>query len=475
MRFGYFASYIRADEDKSLTQVYRDTAEQVECADAAGFDVVWFPEHHFTHQYCAPNPLVNITDMAHRTRRVRLGTSVIVAPFHHPLVIAEEIGMVDHLVEGRLEIGFARGSSLYEYQRLGLTDVQAADRLRESLDILLGLWQADTEFAYRGNQFEFPATYVVPRPLQQPHPPLWVAARTPDTLRFCIERGIGLHTTPLRQPMSAVLTTMNIINAIVNEDAATVRPTVAVQTETCVSDDHERIMHAMQRLERNHVRAQNFTRDGNIPVRGFGSLDPLPEGLRITAEALSERGVVGDPDTCIGRIRRYQSLGAGEFIASMDFGQPQRDILRSIELFGSHVIPQCREPVPVEDGSQQPRAGATERRHALLAQGDRRFGSGWQEWQTSDWLAWFERRQNAGEAPPCEIFDFSVAPRNARADAAGVVGTSGRLILIRDQACPACGRPILALCYRQNAESPLHMRETVRRQQHWPAWHAAHP
>ena len=475
MRFGYFASYIRADEDKSLAQVYRDTAEQVECAEAAGFDIVWFPEHHFTHQYCAPNPLVNIADMAHRTRRVRLGTSVIVAPFHHPLMLAEEIGMVDHLVEGRLEIGFARGSSLNQYQRLGLTDVQAADRLRELLDILLGVWRADAEFAYRGTQFEFPATYIVPRPLQQPHPPLWVAARTPDTLRFCIERGIGLHTTPLRQPISAVRTTMNIIDAIVNEDAATIRPKVAVQTEACVSDDPDRIVHAMRMLERKHVRAQNFTRDGSTPVRGFGSLDPLPEGLRITAEELSARGVVGDPDTCIGRIRRYQSLGAGEFVASMDFGQPQRDILHSIELFGSRVIPQCREPVPAERDARQHRSGANDRRHALISQGDSRFGSGWQDWETADWLAWFERRQNASDPLPYEIFDFSAAPRNARADAAGVVGTSGRLILIRDEACPECGRPILALCYRQNGELPLHMRETVRRQQHWSAWHAAHP
>jgi alkanesulfonate monooxygenase SsuD/methylene tetrahydromethanopterin reductase-like flavin-dependent oxidoreductase (luciferase family) len=389
--------------------------------------------------------------------------------------MAEEIGMVDHLVDGRLEVGFARGSSLYEYERLGLTDVAAADRLRESLDILLGLWGTDAEFHYKGSQFEFPPTYIVPRPLQQPHPPLWVAARTPDTLRFCIERGIGLHTTPLRQPLSATVTTMNIIDAIVNEDASSLRPTVAVQTETCVSNDRGRIMHAMKLLERNHVRGQNFIR--NMPVRGFGSLDPLPEGMRITAEELSQRGVVGDPATCVARIRRYQSLGADEFIASMDFGQPQREILRSIELFASQVIPQCREPVPAEPGvlSRQVRAGASERRQALLAQSAVRFGNGWQEWDASDWLAFLQRRHDSGEPSPYEIFDFAVAPRNARADAAGVVGTTGRLILLRDQSCPECGRPILALCYRANGESPQHMRETLQHRENWPAWHAAHP
>jgi flavin-dependent trigonelline monooxygenase, oxygenase component len=474
MRFGYFASFIRGDADRSLREVYRDTAEQVECAEAAGFDVVWFPEHHFTHLYCAPNPLVNIADMARWTKRIRLGTSVIVAPFHHPLITAEEIGMLGHLVEGRLEVGLARGSSLYEYQRLGVTEAQAADRLRESLDILLGLWSADEEFQYKGSQFEFPPTYIVPRPLQQPHPPLWVAARTPDTLRFCIERGIGLHTTPLRQPLSATVTTMSIIDAIVNEDAAVVRPSVAVQTETCVSNDQDRIMEAMRRLALNHIRGQNFARDSRRPVRGFGSLDPLPDGMRITAEELCERGVVGDPETCVHRIRRYQSLGADEFIASMDFGQPQRDVLRSIELFGSRVIPQCRESVAEERSPQrQVRPGSFERRLALLAQADGRFGNGWQEWDAVAWLAYFEGRRNSGA--PYEIFDFAVAPRNARADAAGVVGTGGNLILIRDQACLRCGRPVLALCYRANGESPQDMRETIRRQEHWDSWHAAHP
>src|SRR5262249_827105 len=151
-------------------------------------------------------------------------------------------------------------------------------------------------------------------------------ARTPDSLRFCIERGIGLHTTPLRQPISATITTMRIISAIVSENEATVRPPVAVQTQSCVSHDPERIMHAMRVLEESHIRGQNFDRDERKPVRGFGSLDPLPEGLRISAEELWERGVVGDPETCVRKVRRYQSLGADEFIAAMDFGQPQREI-----------------------------------------------------------------------------------------------------------------------------------------------------
>jgi alkanesulfonate monooxygenase SsuD/methylene tetrahydromethanopterin reductase-like flavin-dependent oxidoreductase (luciferase family) len=186
---------LMAGHDEIIRRLTLLREREVECTEASGFDIIWFPEHHFTHHYCAPNPLLNIVDLARVTRRVKLGTSVIVVPFHHPLALAEEIGMADHLVDGRLEIGFARGASLYEYDRLGVTDVQAVGRTSECLEILLGIWKQDDDFAFSGRDNEFGPTYVVPRPLQEPRPPIWVAARIPKTLRFCIELGIGLHTT----------------------------------------------------------------------------------------------------------------------------------------------------------------------------------------------------------------------------------------------------------------------------------------
>jgi alkanesulfonate monooxygenase SsuD/methylene tetrahydromethanopterin reductase-like flavin-dependent oxidoreductase (luciferase family) len=475
MRFGYFATYFRESEHKTLRQVYQDTAAQVECAEASGFDIIWFPEHHFTHQYCAPNPLLNIVDMARVTRRVKLGTSVIVAPFHHPLAIAEEIGMVDHLVDGRLEVGFARGASLYEYDRLGVTDVQAVGRTSECLEILLGLWKEDADYAFRGRHYEFGATYIVPRPLQQPHPPIWVAARTPETLRFCIERGIGLHTTPLRQPRTAMLTTMKTINAIASEYETFKRPPVTVQTETFVSDDSDTVITAMKYLERNHTRGRNFARNGKTPVRGFGSLEPLPEGMHISAEQLAERSITGDAASCAQQLLDFHACGMDEFIAVMDFGQPQRDILRSLELFGTQVIPRYRELVPAHGGKRlapTPRAGAGTRREALVDDAKRRIDADWQTWGEPEWVTYFDT--HAGE-PPYEIFDFSAGPKGVRADAAGVVGTSGQLFLLRDESCPECGRPALVLCRRRNGESLQELREIARRSPQWRPWHAMHP
>jgi alkanesulfonate monooxygenase SsuD/methylene tetrahydromethanopterin reductase-like flavin-dependent oxidoreductase (luciferase family) len=479
MRFGVFLPYIRPELSKPLRQVYRDAAEQIECADAAGFDVIWFPEHHFTHNYCAPAPLVSVVDAARRTRRARVGTSVIVTPFYHPLILAEQVALVDHLVEGRLEVGFARGSSRYEYVRLGLTDAEAADRQREALDVLLGVWQADEDFEYQGRYYSFPPAYVVPRPLQEPHPPIWVAARTPDTLRYCVEHGLGVHTTTLRQAMTATHATLRTIDALVEELGAAARPPFAIQRETFVSESWAEVMAAMELVRRNHVRGFNQSRATTPSIRGYGSLDPLPEGMQLTVEDIAERSIVGDPETCVRKLREYEATGACEFIANMDFGEPQAQVLRSLELFGSRVIPHFREPAaaPTDARPRDPaeQAASAERRRQLVAWGERELGAGWRQWDTAAWLEHFDRLGPGSDRPGHYVFDLGVAPQNARADAGGVMEPTGRLMMIRDQQCPKCARPVIALYRRWHAESPARMRADIARRLDELDWHALHP
>jgi alkanesulfonate monooxygenase SsuD/methylene tetrahydromethanopterin reductase-like flavin-dependent oxidoreductase (luciferase family) len=171
MDFGLFVSH-DGTSGIAPAHVYRNAAEQVEYADEAGFRHVWFPEHHFVQRYLSPAPLLNCVDAARRTRRVRVGTSIILTPYHHPLILGEQIALADHLTDGRLEVGFARGASLYEAERIGLkSHLEAAQRQQESLDILLGAWGQDEDFAFQGQYYSFPPVWLLPRPLQQPHPP----------------------------------------------------------------------------------------------------------------------------------------------------------------------------------------------------------------------------------------------------------------------------------------------------------------
>ncbi len=447
MRFGFFLGDPKPDAAESFGQLYRDHREQAELVDEAGFDVVWFPEHHFFHGFCNPAPLLSVVDIAPRVRRVRLGTSIITSPYYHPLLLAEQIAMADQFVDGRLEIGFGRGASKYEYQRLGMTEVEATDRQRECLEVLLGLWHADEDFAYEGRYYRFDSVYPVPRPLQQPHPPMWMAARTPESMRFALEHGIGLHTTALRQPSARLWAQLGILDAVVAETGAPRRPPLAVQREVFISKDRAEIMKAMEYLRLHHVRSTFYSRNVDGLRRGYPDSPALPEGLDVTAEDLAERSVVGDVETCIERLREYETMGADEFIVVTDFGQPQRQILRSLEQFATHVMPHFRSKAGDSAWVALPRVDAAAadsgdgRRASLMTWYEQRIGFAWREWDVAKWLDHFDRLGGPKEEPSCYAFDFTLAPQGVRADAAGMIDGTGRLMLVSDRSCPTCRRP----------------------------------
>jgi Luciferase-like monooxygenase len=340
------------------------------------------------------------------------------------------------------------------------------------------VWQADEDFAYEGNFYKFPPAYVVPRPLQEPHPPIWIAARTPDTLRFCVEHGLGIHTTTLRQAMTATYATLGTIDAIV-EELDTARPPFAIQRESFVSENPGEIRAAMELVLRNHVRGFNQSRSTTPSIRGYGTLDALPEGMGLTVEDITERSITGDPETCLQKLLAYEATGADEFIANMDFGQPQKQVLQSIELFARHVIPRFRDRAGSEQRpsrrAARDRAASAERRQHLLAWADGRFGAGWRDWTAAAWLRHFEQMPATGDRRSLYVFDFSLAPQNARADAGGNMEPSGRLMMLRDQPCPKCARPVIGVFYRWGGESPTQMRAEVARRLDELDWHASHP
>lgn len=475
MRFGYFISNARGDAAESDAQVLHDMIEQIECAEAAGFHIIWFPERHFNRSVMSPHPLISIVDAARRTSRVRLGTSVLIAPYRHPLILAEEIGLVDQLTGGRLEIGFARGATVFEYERFGIDDKAAAGRLQETMDILLGLWRTEGDFSFEGEHFSFGDTTATPRPLQRPFPPMSLAARSPESLRYCLKNGLAIHTTPLRQPKSAARTTIETIRAIVEEFPGLPWPQVAVETETFVSEDPMVVTNAMRHLEALHVMTQNFGKHGRIPAGGFGSREPLPQGLEISAGQLAERCVTGNPQSVLQQVRDYRDMGMQEFIANMDFGQSQRDILRSIELFGAHVISQDWSSADAGPVQQADSAATAERRNRLRRECETRFGADWQSRGESEWVAWFERRRQGDAPAPVEIFDVSLNASNIRAEATGIVPPSGKLCVLRDLPCPQCGRPTLVLCHRPNEEPPQELRAIAAASPQWAEWHHRHP
>src|SRR5262245_65883433 len=143
---------------------------------------MWLAEHHFSTYGYLSRPLTYALHLANKTKRIRVGTAVIVVPLHHPLVIAEEIATVDILAGGRLDIGLGRGYQRYEVERLGQDLGESRTRWEQAVDVIL-LALTGRPFSYDGKYYKIAETTVFPPAVQRPHPPTWVTAQSHESIR----------------------------------------------------------------------------------------------------------------------------------------------------------------------------------------------------------------------------------------------------------------------------------------------------
>lgn len=348
MRFSLFLHMERLGADADDRTLYREMLELCELADAGGFDALWVGEHHGMTFTMSPNPFLHLVDLARRTTRVRLGTATIVAPFWHPIKLAGEAAMADLLCDGRLELGLARGAYQFEYERLspGLTAEEAGARLREMIPALKGLWRGD--YAHAGAYWQFPVTTSAPKPLQAPHPKLWVAARDPASHQFAVDHGCHVQVTPLWHGDDEVETLIERFNDACAKTTFEHRPEIMLLRHTMAVEDASSKRGAVERLRRFYqyfgLWFQNKlpTHQGALSITetGAGEMD-----LGITPEMIERNLVIGTPDEVVLRLKRYRALGFAEFSYWMDSTAPFAEKKRSLELFIDDVIPAMR-PAP---------------------------------------------------------------------------------------------------------------------------------
>lgn len=236
MKFSLFVHMERLTPEQSDVELYESFVELCEIADAGGFHAIWTGEHHGMGFTIAPNPFVNLVDLARRTRNVRLGTATIVAPFWHPIKLAGEAAMTDVVTAGRLDIGVARGAYTFEYERLtdGMDAWTAGQHLRELVPAIKQLWNGD--YAHHGEHWQFPLTTSVPKPVQQPHPPIWIAARDPNSHAFAVENGCNVQVTPLWQGDQEVQSLMQTFNDACELHPDVERPKIMLLRHTFVGE-----------------------------------------------------------------------------------------------------------------------------------------------------------------------------------------------------------------------------------------------
>lgn len=342
MKFSLFVHMERLDASQTHQELYEEFVQLCEIADRGGMHAIWTGEHHGMDFTIAPNPFINIADLARRTKNVRLGTGTVIAPFWHPIKLAGEAAMTDIVTGGRLDVGIARGAYGFEYERLlpGLDAWGAGQRMRELIPALKGVWAGD--YAQDGEFWKFPSTTSAPKPVQAPHPPLWVAARDPNSHEFAVSQGCNVQVTPLWNGDAEIESLMGRFNAACEKNPDIAKPKIMLLLHTYVGSDEADVQQAMKEVSVYY----------NYFFAWFKNERPIHQGLiqRLTDEEIAANAnlspevmranmPIGTSDEVITRLKAYEALGYDEYSFWIDTGMSFERKKASLERFIAEVMP----------------------------------------------------------------------------------------------------------------------------------------
>jgi flavin-dependent trigonelline monooxygenase, oxygenase component len=342
LRFSISVSLERFDPSLDMRVVVARALELVQMAEEGGFDIAWTPEHHTIEFTIAPNPFSILTHWAAHTKKIRLGTAIVTAPYWHPIRLAGEAGLLDVVSDGRLEVGIGRGAYQYEFDRMagGMPQERGVAYMKEMLPALKGLWRGDYE--HRGEYWSFPHATSVPRPLQIPHPPVWIAARDTGTFDWAIKSGADIQSTPLSRPTAEVKVLADRFEEALRDNPGVRRPRFLMLRRACVYD-HADGWKVPVEASINHGRYfENLFKNIGVVEQGF----PQPVGFETVANRaeyephnIRDSMIFGTPAEVIEKLKFYQQCGVDNFCYGASFGLPYEVQIRSLELFIRDVMP----------------------------------------------------------------------------------------------------------------------------------------
>jgi alkanesulfonate monooxygenase SsuD/methylene tetrahydromethanopterin reductase-like flavin-dependent oxidoreductase (luciferase family) len=322
---------------------------QIEHADAVGFDVYSLIDHHFFQKFSiSANPLAMFTAAAQRTERIRFRVALFTLPLENPMRLAGQIAEADILTRGRLECGLGRGHTwLFGPSCMPLEE--SRPRYDEAVEILLRAWSQE-KFSYDGKFYNVKDVSVVPRPVQQPHPPLFTGGTSDITYQMAGERGWGIFVPPLL-PWAVLEKPLGIYKKACAESGhepniVYIRPVYLDDDERQIRKEVEGALHNFLAFNASPVESlQEDSKKAELRVKGYGfyASGALESLTKLTYEEIVEQeiGFIGTPEKVIRQIQNLQTKGGiGELAIVSNFGGLEHwKSIKTQHLFATRVMP----------------------------------------------------------------------------------------------------------------------------------------
>lgn len=367
MKFGMFFELQMPKPwgEDAESKTFWNAIDQVTFAEEMGFEHTWLVEHHFLTEFAHSSaPEVTLAIMAERTYKMRLGFGVVLTPVHHPLHVAARIATLDIFSRGRVDVGVGRTKGPYQLNPFGTDASQSHSMMLETLNCLPGMWTQDV-FSHEGQHWSIPPREVIPKPIQKPHPPLWMACTQEDTFQLAGELGLGClvntlggadktrhlvdtyyksiaHANPVGHFTNKQVVASTI--GFCDENGARARQKGSEVAGWYLDQSKKRFQLEWAGVDQDLVPSdyQFYLQGGS---RNMVSQDPQHQETPSPDQLLSGGGYcVGDPDSCIKVIEDFESMGVDEIMPIFQAGRAtHEEIMNSIRLFGKYVIPHFKE------------------------------------------------------------------------------------------------------------------------------------
>jgi alkanesulfonate monooxygenase SsuD/methylene tetrahydromethanopterin reductase-like flavin-dependent oxidoreductase (luciferase family) len=332
-----------------LPGLYHEVMELIEAAEVAGFDFFGCSEQHFwpTVDSIPPIAMIAAPEIFYamgiaRTSRIGFRSSVATLSYHHPLILASRMATLDVVSGGRFEFGTGRGNSTLAADAFGIPVEEMHARWRESLEIILAAWTSGEEFSWSSPRYQIPPRNISIRPVQQPYPPIYYAAFSPDSFRLAGEMGLGLMTATAGVTFDKLQQRIAIYReAIEAAGAAGTRTREAVSLTFlghCALTTEEAVTESVEAFQQYLISATAVYQEMVGRLRPDVDFRNLRD--RYTFDFMNDKLMIvcGDPAGWLERLRVFADAGIEEFVINF-VGVPHAAILRAIKLLGEEVLP----------------------------------------------------------------------------------------------------------------------------------------